>query len=113
MNKYILLSFLMILFGNIVVWFQVNGQLIWKTFQNNTLLLCLSGIPITYIFIKATQWGYQGFGEKLWPFRISGMAIGVIVFSLMTAFFMHEVPSPKTLVTLTLCVLAILIQMFL
>ena len=113
MNKYILLSMLALFVGNVLVWFQVNGQLVWKTFQNNDLILCIAGIPIAYLFIKATQWGYQGLDEKLWPLRILSFVIGMIVFSLMTVIILHEVPDTKTIISLTLCTIVLAIQVFL
>jgi len=113
MNKQILLSILMILFGNILVWFQVNGPLMWKSFNTNVWLLCMAGMPISYVFIKATQYGYEGFDSRLWPFRILSTSIGVIVFSVMTGLYMNEMPPPKTLAALSLCIIAILIQIFL
>jgi hypothetical protein len=113
MNKYVLFSMLALLIGNVFVWFQINGQLVWKTFQNNNLALCLAGVPIAYLFIKATEWGYQGFGEKLWPLRIMSIVIGMTVFSLMTGIILHEVPDTKTIMSLILCVIVLAIQVFL
>ena len=51
-NKYILYSILLSIIGNIVVWFQLNGQLKWDFMRNNMLLVCMIGIPVSYIFYK-------------------------------------------------------------
>lgn len=112
-NKYLMLSAAMMLLGNILVWLQVNGQLIWKPLQNNLSWLCLAGVPIAFVFIKATEWGFEAFDGKLWPVRIISMAISFMVFTIMTATLMHELPDVKTMAALSLCITAIAIQVFL
>jgi len=53
-------------FGQLLVWFQLNGQFVWKWFANNPLILTLLGIPISYVFILGTQYGYEAFDKVLW-----------------------------------------------
>lgn len=100
------------LVGNVIVWFQTNSQLVWKGVQGYSWVMALAGVPLSLLFIKATYWGYHGFGEKLWPIRIAGFAIGMMVFSIMTALLMHELPDLKTVFSLVLCFAVILIQIF-
>ena len=38
----------------ILTWFQLNGQFIWPWFKNNVLILCLFGLPISWLYIEAT-----------------------------------------------------------
>ena len=112
MNKYIWLFLAAQFVGTILVWLQVNGQLIWKPFHDNMLLLSLFGIPISILFMKSTQWGYEGFDDKLWPVRLVGFAVGTFVFTIMTGHFMKEIPDPKTFVCLGLAFIIISIQLF-
>ena len=50
MNKDIILCALLLMVGHVCVWFQLNGQFIWKWFDKNPLLLSLVGLPISYFF---------------------------------------------------------------
>jgi hypothetical protein len=113
MNKDIAFFLVAHLIGTTVVWLQVNGQLVWKSFANNMYLLAALGMPISLIFMKATQWGYQGFDQKLWPLRLIGFALGMVTFTLLTWSVMGEAPTLKDLVCLVLAVAIVLIQLFL
>ena len=39
-----------------ITWFQLNGQFMWKSFKENTFLVTLLGIPISYCYIWATKY---------------------------------------------------------
>ena len=106
-----LLTFVGLVFlGHVLVWLQSSGQLVWKSFRDNTLLLSLFGIPFSYIFIHATRLGYEVFEQNLWPCRIMGFTIGTIVFTFMTYMFLGETISLKTGICLVLCIIIILVQ---
>ena len=49
--NYFLLCLLLFVVGQGLVWFQLNGQFINEWFKNNTFILSLLGVPISYIFI--------------------------------------------------------------
>ena len=67
--KYIILTTLLFTVTNIVIWFQLNGQLIWQWCKDNPLILSLLGVPLSYGFFLSTTYGYRGFGE-IWPIRL-------------------------------------------
>ena len=52
------------------VWFQTNGQFISEWCKNNSFILSLFGIPISFGYIYATKWAYLAFDNLLWPFQI-------------------------------------------
>ena len=56
MNKYVLIGLFWFLIGHIAVFFQLNGQFKWEWFKENTFLLALFGIPISYFYIWGTEW---------------------------------------------------------
>ena len=106
-----LLTFVGLLFlGHTLVWLQSSGQLVWKDFRENVLLLSLFGVPLSYLFIQATRIGYEVFEENLWPCRIMGFTVGTIVFTFMTYFFLGETITIKTGICLVLCIIIILVQ---
>jgi hypothetical protein len=106
-----LLQFLLLVsIGQLLIWFQCNGQLVWKVFKDNIIFLCFLGVPISYMFITATSIGYEVFEEKLWPVRFLMFSIGAIIFSLMTYFVLGEGLNLKTCVSLLLCIAIILVQ---
>ena len=68
------------------------------------------GIPITYLFWIATKLGYQGFGN-LWAVRFLGFATSMITFPFLTYFFLGEPMGLKTIITLGLAVIIMLLQL--
>ena len=112
MNKDILLCMLLLMLGQVCVWFQLNGQFIWKWFDKNPFILSLVGVPVSYFFIIATRLGYQGFNNVLWAQRLLGFGLGIFIFAGCTWFFMGEGITTKTIVSLTLAVVLVMIQIF-
>jgi hypothetical protein len=96
--------------ANIFVWFQLNGQLKWEWWKENTWMVCLMGMPISYAFFKATQYGYSGFGE-LWPIRLLGFAMGMVTFPIITYFILGEGITMKTGISVLLSIIIMLLQL--
>ena len=96
------------IFIHIAIWFQLNGQLIWKWFKANPLLLSLLGVPISYGWLRFTAIAYESYGE-LWAVRLIGFATGMISFPIMTWLLFNEGITLKTAVSIMLsCVIMIL-----
>ena len=99
---------LLAVFIHVVIWFQLNGQLIWKWFKDNPLLLSLLGVPISYGWLRFTAIAYESYGE-LWAVRLIGFATGMISFPIMTWLLFNEGITLKTAVSIMLsCVIMIL-----
>ena len=112
MNKDILLCMLFLGLGQLLVWFQLNGQFVWKWFDKHPLTLTLIGIPISYLFIIGTKYGYNGFGGVLWAQRLIGFSIGIVCFAICTNHFLGEGLTPKTVVSLSLALVFVFVQVF-
>lgn len=111
MNKSIMIAILLYALGQTMVWFQSNGQFMWEFFKKNPLLMSLMGIPVSYVFIKATSISYTGFGQ-LWPGRMIGFAVGIIIFATLSSMVIGENISLKTTICLLLSAAIICIQLF-
>ena len=111
-SHYIILTIIIFFVNNIVIWYQLNGQLVWgfwKTWKGITLSL-LMGIPITALFWWATKIGYQGFGN-LWSVRFMAFASSMITFPIMTYLLLGEPMTMKVILTLGLAVIIMLLQL--
>ena len=96
----------------VITWFQLNGQFFSPWFKNNVFLLCLMGIPISWLYIEATRMGFIAFEGLIWPGRLLGFAAGIFTFALCANIFMGEGLNTKTVVSLTLATALTLIQVF-
>lgn len=110
--KHLLISSLFFLLGHVIIWFQLNGQFIWKGWKENILLVSLVGIPGSILFILGTKWGVSAFGGLFWPPRFIGFAIGIIIYGVMVSYFFNQGLNTKTLITLLLAMSILAIQVF-
>ena len=108
----IILTILIFFLNNIFIWYQLNGQLVWNFWKTpkGIATSLLMGIPITAMFWIATKWGYQGFGT-LWPVRFMGFATSMMTFPIMTWLYLGEVMTLKTIITMVLALIIMLLQL--
>ena len=108
----IVLTILIFFVNNIIIWYQLNGQLVWKfcTTPKGIGLSLVMGIPITALFWLATKWGYVGFGN-LWAVRFMGFATSMMTFPIMTWLYLGETITLKTGMTIGLAVIIMLLQL--
>ena len=100
------------LFVQILTWFQLNGQFVWPWFKNNILLLCLFGLPISWLYIEATRLGFIAFDGMLWPGRLLGFGMGMLSFAVLAYIFLGEGLTWKTITSLVLATALVFIQVF-
>ena len=110
LNKDVLICVIILFVAQIIIWFQLNGQLKWEWFKDNYLLMSLMGIPISYMLLLTTKYGFQGFGQ-LWPIRLMGFATGMISFPFITYFILGEGITFKTGVSILLAIIIMLLQL--
>ena len=72
--------------------------------------MSLMGIPISYMLLLTTKFGFQGFGQ-LWPIRLMGFATGMISFPFITYFILGEGITLKTGVSILLAIVIMLLQL--
>lgn len=96
--------------AHILTWFQLNGQFINSWFRDNSLVVVLMGIPISFTYIYATKYVYEAFGGLVWPGRFIGFSVGMVIFAILTSTIMGEGLTLKTLISLALCACLVLIQ---
>ena len=109
-NKEILFCILILLFVQIIIWFQLNAQIKWDWFKDNYFLMSLLGVPISYALLYSTKYGFEGFGE-LWPIRLLGFAVGMITFPIITWIVIGEGITLKTLISLMLAAIIMILQL--
>ena len=95
-----------------ITWFQLNGQFFSSWFRNNVFLLCLVGIPISWLYIEATRYGFIPFEGLVWPRRLLGLASGMFTFAICANIFLGEGLTTKTIVSLILATILTFIQVF-
>ena len=109
-NK-ILIVTLVFLLNNVLIWYQLNSQLVWDWAKCNSAIIisCLLGLPISWLFWYCTKIGYEGFGA-LWPVRFMGFATSMLTFPILTWYYLGETITLKTALTILLSIAIMIIQ---
>jgi hypothetical protein len=112
LNRGILIGIILFLLGQTIIWYQTNLQFISEWAKSHKLLLSLLGVPVSYLFILATSYTVEGFNGQLWPSRLIGFSVGMIVMAFLTYFHISQGINIKTFITLLLALCIVLIQVF-
>ena len=112
MNKYIVITIALFLLNNVLIWYQLNSQLVWDWAKGtkSMWIMSLLGIPISLLFWYATKIGYVGFGN-LWAVRFMGFATSMISFPIMTWLYLGETITLKTLISIFLAIAIMILQL--
>ena len=112
-TKYIVISTVVFILTQILIWYQLNSQLVWKWAEGYKSMLWMSllGIPISALLWYCTKWGYIGFGS-LWAVRFMGFATSMMIYPIMTYFYLGEPMTLKVIITIILAVIIMLLQLF-
>ena len=106
------ITMLLFFFNNILIWYQLNSQLVWEWAKGGRGLwmTCLLAIPISLMLWLGTKWGYVGFGN-LWAVRFMGFAASMITFPIMTYLYLGEPMTLKVIITMFLALVIMLLQL--
>ncbi len=97
--------------GQILIWYQTNGQFINKWAREHPFFMALIfSLPISYMFIYATKYIVEYFDGVLWPGRFIGFATGMMTFAILTSIYMNEGITSKTAISLVLATALVAIQ---
>jgi len=97
------------LIGHVLAWFHMQGQFKYE-WAKGIWWVIIGGIPISICFFYGTRWYYEYF-NNYWYVRPIGFGMATIVFTILTWLVLHELPDTRTLITLFLSVVIIIIQL--
>ena len=109
----LLFGILLFFFGQILIWYQTNGQFVWKWADEHPFAMAgIFAVPISYAFIIATKLVVGYFDGTLWPGRLIGFATGITSFTILTIIYLGEGINAKTMISLVLATALVCIQIF-
>lgn len=100
------------LLAQILTFYQLQGQIKYQWFKDNYWVIVLMGIPISIMYMESVRQIINYYGGLLWPSRLIGFGIGVVVFAILSQLLFGENLTTKTMVCLILSGVIILIQIF-
>tara|TARA_R110000796_G_scaffold76565_1_gene171146 strand:- start:121 stop:468 length:348 start_codon:yes stop_codon:yes gene_type:complete len=106
------LGFIYFVVGSIIIWFQSHLQFFSNWSKENPLLIAIPGILVSYVSILATKHLAEAYDGLVWPSRLIGFGIGIILFSILTWVLLGEKIEMKSAVCVILAFCILLIQLF-
>jgi hypothetical protein len=100
------------IFGQILSFLQLQGSIKYGWFQKYPIIVLLSALPTTWIYIKSVEHLVEWSDGQLWPSRLIGFGIGIIVFVSLSMILFKEPLTLKTLTCLMLAASILLVQIF-
>ena len=98
--------------GQVLTFFQLQGQLKYEWLKNHYYLILLLGIPISALFMYSVKNMVIAFDGQMWPSRLIGFSIGAVVFTWLSWLIFKEPLTLKTIVCLILALGILVIQLF-
>jgi hypothetical protein len=111
MNPHLLKGLLYGLVAQVLTFIQLQGPLKWPAFKQYQHWLPLAGVPIAWLFMRSVQEFVIAFNGTIWPSRLIGFAVGIIVFSVMSVYVFEESLTLKTGVCVFLGISILVIQL--
>ena len=96
-------------FGHILAWFHMQGQFKYE-WAKNIWWVIIGGIPISLCFFYGTRWYYEYF-QNYWYVRPIGFGMATLVFTIMTWLMLNELPDTRTIISMVLSIIIIVIQL--
>ena len=100
------------IFGQVLSFLQLQGSIKYGWFQKYPIIVLLSALPTTLIYIKSVEHLVEWSDGQLWPSRLIGFGIGIIVFVGLSMILFKEPLTLKTLTCLMLAASILLVQIF-
>jgi hypothetical protein len=111
MNR-LLLGIIYGIFGQVLSFLQLQGSIKYGWFQKYPIIVLLTALPTTWIYIKSVEHLVEWSDGQLWPSRLIGFGIGIIVFVGLSMILFKEPLTLKTLTCLMLAASILLVQIF-
>ena len=95
--------------GHLIDWFHMQGQFKYE-WARSIWWIVLGGIPISFCFFYGTKWYYDYF-QNYWYVRPIGFGMATLTMGILTWLVLNELPDTRTIISLFLSVIIIIIQL--
>jgi multidrug transporter EmrE-like cation transporter len=99
------------LIAQIGTFLQLQGNVKYDWYSKHPVILLLCSIPLSWLYIQSVKHLVLAFDGQIWPSRIIGFGIGIIVFSIMGYLLFREPITLKTGISILLAIGIILTQL--
>lgn len=99
--------------AQVLTFLQLQGNIKYNWYEKYPIMLLLVSIPISWLYIQSVKYLVLHFSGDIWPSRLIGFAVGIIVFTIMSYWLFKEPITIKVFLSILLscCIIAIQIWM--
>lgn len=108
----LLLGFLYGIFAQVLTFLQLQGSVKYGWYEKYPIIVLATSIPLSWAYIKSVENIVEHYKGEIWPSRLIGFGIGILVFFILSWFLFKEPITFKTLTCLLLACCIIAIQVF-
>jgi multidrug transporter EmrE-like cation transporter len=112
MIKHLLIALIYGTIAQFGTFIQLQGNARYNWYDKHPIIILLSGIPLTWLYLQSVKEFILAFDGQIWPSRLIGFGIGIIVFSLMSYVMFKEPFTLKTCISILLAIAIILVQIY-
>lgn len=98
--------------AQILTFVQLQGQFRYPWMKDNPLIMAAFGFPLSFLFLMSVKHMVTYFEGQLWPSRLVGFAVSVVVFTFMSWIWFREPITLKTGICLILSLAIMGVQIF-
>ena len=100
------------LVAQILTFLQLQGNVKYGWYEKYPWIILGISVPISWLYIKSVEAIVSYYNGELWPSRLIGFCIGIIVFSLMSRYLFGVEMTLKTIICLGFAASILGIQIF-
>ena len=98
--------------GQVSSFLQLQGSIKYGWFQKYPIIILLSSVISSWFYLKSVEHLVAAFGGELWPSRLIGFGIGIIIFVTLSMILFKEPLTLKNITCLLLAASILLVQIF-
>ena len=108
----LLIGILYALVAQIGTFIQLQGNIKYNWYDKHPFLLLFASVPLGWLYIQSVKYLILAYNGQIWPSRLIGFGVGIIVFSVMSNLLFKEPFTLKTAISIMLACAIISVQLF-
>lgn len=98
--------------GQIGSFIQLQGSLKFGWYQKHFWTIIILSAPLSYFYMKSVEHFVRAFDGQIWPSRLLGFGIGIVIFTTLSWLLFKEPLTLKTVISVVLGCVIIGLQIF-
>ena len=96
--------------GQVGSFLQLQGGIRYNWYPKYLWVSMLAAVPLSWFYLKSVEYFIKAFDGQVYPSRLLGFSIGIIVFTLFSVFLFKEPLTLKTIISILLGFTIVAIQ---